>query len=84
MSGIGYMHPEWGHGMWRQDLDVTRDQIVLDEVDPESITGIHIQALAVARWGDRVGVSTVEQLVLGPHAPTGLTGVVTGSAGAGL
>lgn len=84
MSGIGYMHPEWGHGMWRQDLDVTRDQIVLSEVDPESITGIHIQALSVARWGDRVGLGTVEQLVIGPHAPTGLTGVVTGSAGAGL
>jgi hypothetical protein len=78
MSGIGYMHPEWGHGMWRKELDVTRDQIVLDEVDPESITGIHIQALSVARWGDRVGIGTVEQMVLGTHTPTGLSGVVTG------
>jgi len=79
MSGIGYLHPEWGHGMWRKELDVTRDQIVLNEVDPESITGIHIQALSVARWGDRVGIGTVEQMVLGTHTPTGLSGVVNGA-----
>jgi hypothetical protein len=69
--------------MWRKELDVTRDQIVLNEVDPESITGIHIQALSVARWGDRVGIGTVEQMVLGTHTPTGLSGVVTGFRAAG-
>lgn len=79
MSGVGYLHPEWGHGMWRGDLDVTRDAIVTDEVDPESITGVHIQALSRARWGDRVGVGTVEQMVLGAHTPTGLTGILTGA-----
>ena len=79
MSGVGYLHPEWGHGMWRGDLDVSRDQIVLGEVDPESVTGIHIQALSVARWGDREGVGTVEQMVLGPHRPSGLEGVLTGA-----
>jgi hypothetical protein len=79
MSGVGYLHPEWGHGMWRGDLDVSRDQIVLDQVDPEIVTGIHIQALSVAKWGDRVGVGTVEQMVLGPHQPSGLDGVLTGA-----
>ncbi len=79
MSGIGYLHPEWGHGMWRSELDVTRDEIRLDEVDPQSATGVHIQALSVARWGDRVGIGTVEQMVLGPHSPTGLTGVLNGA-----
>lgn len=79
MSGLGYLHPSWGHGMWRGELDVERDAIVLDEVEPASITGLHIQALSVARWGDRVGIGTVEQLVIGPHTPTGLTGITDGA-----
>ena len=33
----------------------------------------------MARWGDRVGVGVVEQLVLGPHEPTGLTGILDGA-----
>lgn len=79
MSGIGYLHPEWGHGRWRADHDATRDEIVLDDVDPLAIDMIHIQALSRARWGDRTGMGVVEQLVLGPHEPTGLTGVLDGA-----
>jgi len=79
MSGLGYLHPDWGHGMWRGPLDVARDEIVLADVDPVSITGLHIQSLSVARWGDRVGIGTVEQLAIGPHSPTGLSGVLGGA-----
>ncbi len=81
MSGIGYGHPEWGHGMWRGGPDAIRDAIDLAAVDPEDPTMIHIQALSRARWGERTGVGVVEQLVFGPHQPTGLMGLFAGAAG---
>jgi hypothetical protein len=79
MSGLGYLHPTWGHGCWVGADESTRDAIDLAAVAPNDVTMIHIQAPSVARWGDRVGVGVVEQLVLGPHAPTGLTGILDGA-----
>lgn len=79
MSGIGYLHPTWGHGCWVGADECTRDAIELDSVNPADPTMVHVQALSVARWGDRVGLGVVEQLALGPHAPTGLTGIVDGA-----
>jgi hypothetical protein len=40
---------------------------------------IHVQAPSVARCGDRTGIGVVEQLAFGPHAPSGLTGIVDGA-----
>jgi hypothetical protein len=82
MSGIGYGHPVWGHGRWVGDDESTRDRIDLGGVDPLDPTMLHIQALARASWGERRGTGVVEQLIVGPHQPTGLTGVLDG-AGAG-
>ena len=79
MSGLGYGHPHWSHGRWIDELAVGRDEIVLSEVNPEGPTTVHIQALSRARWGDRVGIGVVEQFVIGPHDPTGLTGIVKGA-----
>ncbi|MEM7340106.1 MAG: hypothetical protein AAF467_15730 [Actinomycetota bacterium] len=79
MSGIGYTHPEWGHGHWRGEADSTRDEIVLAEANPGDPTMVHVQTLCRATWGDRVGTGVVEQLVIGPHEPTGLTGIVDGA-----
>ncbi len=76
MSGLGYQHPVWGHGRWVGADESTRDAIDVAAVDPSDPTMIHVQALATARRGDRVGVGVVEQLAIGPHAPTGLTGFV--------
>ncbi|HEY5662774.1 MAG TPA: hypothetical protein VIS05_01930 [Ilumatobacter sp.] len=76
MVGIGYRHPTWGHGCWVGVDESTRDQIVLADVDPLDPLMLHVQALAHARWGDRRGVGVVEQLIIGPHEPTGLTGVI--------
>ena len=39
---------------------------------------IHVQALCRARWGTRTGWGVVEQLAIGPHAPSGLRGLVDG------
>ncbi len=79
MSGLGYRHPEWGHGFWRGEAEATRDSFATDDVDPAAPEFVHIQALSRATWGDRKGTGVVEQLVVGPHEPTGLTGIVDGA-----
>jgi len=71
MSGIGYTHPEWGHGTDRGELDVTYDTIDLDSVDEASPLYLHIQSISRVRMGERVGLGILEQLIIGPHEPSG-------------
>lgn len=79
MNGIGYRDAVWGHGKWVGPDESTRDRIVLDEVDPLHPDMVHIQAIARARWGEREGIGLVEQFVIGPHEPTGITGILDGA-----
>ena len=76
MSGIGYRHPTWGHGCWVGEHESIRDQINLADVDPASPLYVHVQALSRARWGERTGLGVVEQMFIGPHEPSGLTGIL--------
>jgi hypothetical protein len=78
MRGIGYMHPHWSHGSIHGELEVGGESIALDAFEPLDPSSIHIQTLCRVRMGDRVGVGVLEQLVFGPHAPTGLTGILDG------
>ena len=73
MVGIGYGHPEWGHGIYRGELDVGGERFALKEVDPRLPQHLHIQALCRARMGEREGIGVLEQLIFGPHAPSGLS-----------
>ena len=81
MRGIGYMHPHWSHGSLHGPLEVGYEAIALDEFEPLDPSSIHIQTLCKVRMGDREGVGVLEQLVFGPHEPTGLTGILDGYAG---
>lgn len=80
MSGLGYLHPTWGHGMDHGALEVARDQLALDPVPQIGPTTIHVQALADAvleiDGEQHTGVGVVEQLFLGAHSTSGLTGVL--------
>lgn len=80
MTGLGYMHPQWGHGMDHGDLEVAHDQIDLATVADNDAGCMHIQALAdaVLTMGGETqqGIGVVEQLFLGPHAASGLTGIL--------
>ena len=82
MSGLGYMHPEWGHGMDHGELEVAHDSIDLNAVPDNDMQYIHIQALsdAVLTVGDgrHEGVGVVEQMFIGPHATSGLRGILDG------
>ena len=79
MKGLGYGHPEWGHGVYRGANSLAREDIALTGLDPTAPDTLHIQAVSDVVWrgpfGERIGVGVLEQLAVGPHAPSGLTGV---------
>lgn len=79
MLGIGYFHPEWSHGHWRGEAAEGYDEWVVDELEPTAPQHTHVQQLVRARWGDRVGIGVLEQLVIGAHEPSGLTGFFDGA-----
>ncbi|UCE84657.1 MAG: hypothetical protein JSU66_09825 [Deltaproteobacteria bacterium] len=76
MLGLGYTHPEWGHGMWKGELAVDGESWSLAELDPMDLRHIHVQQLCRARMGAREGMGVLEQLVIGPHAPSGFRGLL--------
>lgn len=76
MPGLGYMHPEWGHGIYRGDLAVGYDSYRAGEIDDGQPGMMHIQAfsragLELADGTRHDGCGVVEQLIIGPHAPSG-------------
>ncbi|MEM9713784.1 MAG: hypothetical protein AAGA17_16310 [Actinomycetota bacterium] len=80
MRGVGYFHPEFRHGCWLGEEVVGHDTLVLADVDPIDFVNLHIQSVVRATAGDEVGVGVLEQLVIGPHEPTGLTGLADGAS----
>jgi hypothetical protein len=76
MRGIGYGDPEWGHGTWKGD-DVTSGAVFRpSELDPMEPWNLHVQQLCRVRMGARTGYGTFEQLVIGPHAPSGFEAIL--------
>ncbi len=75
MSGIGYLHPEWGHGMYRGENAVGYDTYELGRVDENDPRFWHVQAFVNAKLsapdGERRGAGVLEQLIIGPHKPSG-------------
>ena len=81
MRGLGYLDPEWGHGMWKGDDVVAGDAWRLAELDPMDPRHIHVQQLCRARLGARQGLGVLEQLVIGPHAPSGFASILDPAPG---
>ena len=78
LRGLGYLHPDWGHGRWHDELAVGTESIALADLDPTDLSALHVQqvvrATADGPDGPQVGWGVLEQLNVGPHEPTGLTG----------
>ena len=71
MKGIGYMHPEWGHGMWKGELAYAGESWKVDDLDPMAFENQHLQQVVRATCGDQVGIGVLEQIAFGPHARYG-------------
>jgi hypothetical protein len=80
MRGLGYMHPERGHGHWQGELSVHGEDLSTEELDTVEPWSIHVQQVMRASWGTRNGMGVLEQLAVGPHTPSGLTGILDGFA----
>lgn len=73
MRGIGYTHPHWRHGSYHGELETGYDEFSVAGVDPKDI---HIQAMCdvvlTTESGEKKGQGVLEQLIIGPHRPSGL------------
>jgi hypothetical protein len=81
MSGLGYMNPVWGHGHYKGALAVGYDQFETAKVNENDFPYQHVQAFCTAELEGpgglrRSGAGVLEQLVIGPYAPHGLTGLL--------
>jgi hypothetical protein len=83
MKGLGYGHPDWGHGVWKGELATAREDFRPDALDPLLIPNLHIQAVAKAchegGGAGSDGIGIVEQMVVGPHTRSGFTGLNDGA-----
>lgn len=79
MKGLGYGHPDWGHGVYHGELEVGYECLNASNALPADPTCFHIQALVDAelRIGSErhQGQGVLEQLVIGPYQPYGFTGL---------
>jgi len=79
MMGIGYQHPEWGHAMWRDELDTGYETWALDDVEADEYCNIHVHHVVQARLGDASGIGILETLVFGRHGPSGFQDLFDGA-----
>ena len=86
MQGLGYIHPEFGHGTHHGTSHVSHDVMVLDEAEAALKAGkmenLHVQTLAKVNLthGGKTyeGLGVIEQLFIGPHAPSGFQDLLDG------
>ncbi|MEP7048017.1 MAG: hypothetical protein ABI949_15105 [Ilumatobacteraceae bacterium] len=80
MSGLGYGHPEFSHGVWKGESVVAGERFALPVAAPCSRRHLHVQALCDATYrapdgSTEHGMGILEQLAIGNH-PTGLSGIL--------
>ena len=76
MAGLGYMNPEWGHGHFKGENALGFELFDLAQTDENQFDRNHVQAFSTVTLesedGERhVGSGVLEQLVFGPHVPSG-------------
>ncbi len=80
MRGLGYGHPEWGHGLNHGDFASAYEEYVLKDMDLSSTEHFHIQAFCKAELACNDGIfkgsGVLEQLILGPYAPAGFNDIM--------
>lgn len=79
MKGLGYGHPEWGQGMWKGESVVGSESFDPRQLDMLARENIHVQQVVKATDGKRSGVGVLEQICIGPHAPSGFKQFLDGA-----
>jgi hypothetical protein len=79
MRGIGYWHPVWAHGRWHGGEKVAGEEYKVEDLDTLALDCVHVQQVMRATWGDRRGLGVLEQLVVGPHEPSGFRALLDGA-----
>jgi hypothetical protein len=79
MRALGYMNPEWGHGVWHGELELGREDWNFDDVSPQDPTHQHVHHIVRARMGDKVGIGIFEQIIFGPHTQFGFNDILDGA-----
>lgn len=85
MVGLGYLSPDWGHGVWKGESATGGERFAVPVSDPMAMTHLHTQTLCRVTHTDSAGsenkgIGVLETLVLGPHAPSGFVGLDDGFA----
>ena len=80
MKGLGYTHPEWGHGLWHGGERIEREDYDLESIDPLAPENLHVQIPVAVTANAQEGIGVFEQLIIGPFAPLGLAGMLDGAA----
>lgn len=80
MKGLGYQHPEWGHGKWHGELVIDAESWTDGDLDPLAVENIHIQQVVRASCGSKVGHGILEQMHIGPSSSFGFSDWFDGAA----
>lgn len=76
MRGIGYMNEDWGHGVYRGELEVGYEVIDFNTINASDFQYLHVQAfcnatLHIRDEKPRQGCGVLEQAFIGAHEPSG-------------
>jgi len=74
MAGLGYSHPDWGHGCWKGGYVSGEESWKVDELDLANPQFFHVQQVCRVRLnGQETACGILEHACFGPHAPSGFT-----------
>jgi hypothetical protein len=75
MAGLGYSHPEWGHGRWKGESAITDESWKSAELDLTKPQFFHVQQVCKVTMEGKQTSGILEHAAHGPHAPSGFTGL---------
>jgi hypothetical protein len=71
MAGLGYGHPDWGHGCYKGGYAIGEETWSVDALDFTQPQFFHVQQVCkTVLNGKQKGCGIFEHVALGPHAPS--------------
>lgn len=72
MAGVGYGHPQWGHGCWKGDYAIDDETWKVTELDITKPWLFHVQQVCRVTMNGKATTSGIlEHVALGPNAKVG-------------